>query len=233
MFGPIRNVVFDFDGTLVNTMSRVTEGLASAIEHVTGKRIPEAELIATFGPSPQAVIAKWVAEDQVMPALNHWLSFEGQSGPEAMKAFDGVDELLTYLSDQKFGMAVFTGRDRESTLKVLKARGWNSKHFNEDNIVCGDDGHEPKPSPEGLQIILDKFSWKPEETLMVGDHPHDMDAGRGASCRTAAAMWDMSMIAGNTQRSRFKQAWEKWAQDACDLRLQAPSSLTAWLKMPK
>jgi HAD superfamily hydrolase (TIGR01549 family) len=232
MFGPIRNLVFDFDGTLVDTMSQVTEGLGSAIERVIGRRIPEKDLVATFGPAPQAVLAQWVPEDKVLLALQYWREFDKHSGPEFMRAFPEVEELLEFLKKEGFGIAVFTGRDRESTLKILEARGWYQKYFNEENTVCGDDGHAPKPSPEGLNILLKRFSWKAADTLMVGDHPHDMAAGRAASCKTAAALWDMSMIAGNTQRSRFKQAWEKWSADACDVRLQSPRSLMAWLKMP-
>lgn len=233
MFGPIRQVVFDFDGTLVDTMSRVTEGLGAAIEHVTRKKIPESELVASFGPSPQAVLAKWVSPERVDEALNFWLDFEKNSPPDSMKPFPEVETLLSFLKNQKIKTALFTGRDRESTLKILKANSWYQKYYDENNIVCGDDGHAPKPSAEGLIKILNAHNWNAKETLMVGDHPHDMISGASANCKTGAALWDMSAMEGKTKRARFKNAWDRWNEVSCDLRLQSPLSLVTWLKMPQ
>ncbi len=58
-----------------------------------------------------------------------------------------------------------------------------------------------------------------------------MMSGRGAKCLTAAALWDLAHIPGKTARGRFKAAWEKWADDLCDVRLSAPQSLVAWLNL--
>jgi pyrophosphatase PpaX len=232
MFGPVKNIVFDFDGTLVDTMSRVVAGLSGAIQHVSGKNVSRDELVATFGPAPKAVLEQWVPEDKVDQALEFWLEFEENSQSLHMKPFDGVDEMLRFLKAENYSLAIFTGRDRNSTLKILRAHSWLGEFFEEADLICGDDGFDPKPSGEGLNHLISQRSWSPAETLMVGDHPHDMRAGRDALTKTAAALWDLGMAGGKTQRARFRQVWEKWGDDICDLRLPAPASLVAWLKIP-
>jgi pyrophosphatase PpaX len=232
MFGPVKNVVFDFDGTLVDTMSSVIEGLGAAIKNTTGSDVARDELVATFGPAPHAVLEQWMPKEKVAQALDHWIEFEQRQGPESMRPFEGAEELLDFLKARGFGMAVFTGRDRLGTLRIMEAHGWHRKYFSEKQMACGDDGHDPKPSPAGLLKILEDNEFQPAQTLMVGDHPHDMASGRGAQCLTGAALWDLAHIPGKTERGRFKAAWEKWDDTLCDVRLSSPASLVAWLKLP-
>ncbi|MEO5667087.1 MAG: HAD-IA family hydrolase [Bdellovibrionota bacterium] len=232
MYGPIKNVVFDFDGTLVDTMSSVTDGLAAAIKHTTGREITREELIATFGPAPQGVLEQWMPKEKVPEAMAFWLNFEITQGPNTMKVFEGADDLLRFLKEKGYGLAIFTGRDRAGTLRILEAHRWLATLFTEKLLACGDDGHASKPSPEGLETLMRINGFKPADTLMVGDHPHDMMAGKAAGCLTGAALWDLAHVPGKTERGRFKANWEKWEEKLCDVRLSSPKSLVAWLMLP-
>lgn len=232
MFGPLKNVVFDFDGTLVDTMSSVVEGLGAAVKHASGREIPKDELMASFGPAPQGVLEQWMPKEQVPVAMAYWLNFETTQGPSTMKMFEGTEAMLRYLKEAGYGLAIFTGRDRAGTLRILKAHGWLGDLFSEKQLACGDDGHAAKPSPEGLVMLMESNGFSPNKTLMVGDHPHDMMSGKAAGCLTGAALWDLSHVPGKTARGRFKAAWEKWEEKLCDVRLSSPESLVAWLKLP-
>jgi HAD superfamily hydrolase (TIGR01549 family) len=232
MFGPVKNIVFDFDGTLVDTMSSVVAGLGAAVKHATGRDVSTEELIASFGPSPQGVLEQWMPKDKVPEAIKYWLDFETTQGPSTMRPFKGVPEMLKALNAAGYGVAIFTGRDRAGTLRIMREHGWLGPYFAEHHVVCGDEGHAPKPSPEGLEKALKACGFDPKVTLMVGDHPHDMRAGRAAGCLTGAALWDLTHMPGKTERGRFKAAWERWEDDLCDVRLSSPESLVAWLKLP-
>jgi len=226
MFGPIKNLVFDFDGTLVDSMSIVVQGLTWAIAQTTSKNISKEELVATFGPPPREVLSQWVPQEKLEAAHSLWLDFENKQN--SVPAFAGVNEMLQSLLEASRGLCIFTGRDRPSTEKILSTLDWVPRYFNLKEIVCGDDGMQPKPHPEALLHILKLKNWKAEESLMVGDHPYDMIAGRQAGMKTAAALWDLPVGQG-TQRSRFKEAWTRWDTVDCDLRLTSPLSLKQWV----
>lgn len=228
MFGPIRAVIFDHDGTLVDTMASIVEGLGSAIASQSGTHPTEAELLASFGAAPKTILEKWLHPLQVDAALKHWLDFESKLGPGQMKAFDGIPELLQILQDKKYPIGVFTGRDRASTLAITRAQGWLGKYFTEDQMACGDDGLPTKPRPESLIALMKRMNLDPATTLMVGDHVYDAMAGRSAGCKTAAALWDNKEKAP-TEKARFKLLWEKWNGVDVDLRLTSPLSLSQWL----
>ncbi len=231
MFGPIHNVVFDFDGTLVNTMSSIAQGMQKAILSTSGKTIPIPDLFKSFGPAPRGVLAKWVPEDVLDQALLEWSDFDRALDRSAFEIFPGVEELLSNLQELQIPFGLFTGRDRASTLRILKALEWSDRFFPETHIVCGDDGFKAKPSGEGLKHLLEKHAWKAPLTLMVGDHVHDMEAGREAQCPTAVALWDRSFATGLTERSRFSENWQAWDKvSSVDLRLATPDALTAWMK---
>lgn len=223
MFGPIKNIVFDFDGTLVDSMGSVVEGLTEAIRHVTGSVVKREELSKTFGPPPLEVLRRWVPEAQLLEAHAHWLEFEKHA---EISTFPGIEDLLRVLREKKIGLAVFTGRDRRGTLQIMRQRSWE---FLETNLVCGDDGFPPKPAPDALESIMKKNNWLPSESLMVGDHPYDMEAGRRAGMKTGVALWDLPS-GPFTRRRKFQMAWDAVAEVPHDVKLVEPGSLIRWIQ---
>jgi len=56
-------------------------------------------------------------------------------------------------------------------------------------VVCADDVVHGKPDPEPVRLALSRLDTSAEESVFIGDSPHDMNAGRAAGVRTAAALW--------------------------------------------
>lgn len=228
MFGPIQHLVFDFDGTLVDSMSSVLEGLGKAVANALGRTVSDEDLLASFGPAPQEVLQKWLPADKVDSAFQQWIDFEHSRQPEDFAPFAGVDKMLQELTGAGYSLGLFTGRDREGTLRIAGAHGWMEKYFTPDTIMCGNDGFRPKPHPEALVALLEKNSWDFSKTLMTGDHPYDIASGKEAGTKTAAVLWDAPKTKG-THRSKFRAGWQKWDTVSVDLRLASPESLTQWL----
>jgi phosphoglycolate phosphatase-like HAD superfamily hydrolase len=225
MFGPIHNFVFDFDGTLVDSMPVVVEGLTWAIAQCQCEVPSRNELVATFGPPPEGVLARWVPAERRVEALKLWHEFEAKA--PLPRVFDGINELLELIVLKKRGLGLFTGRDRASTTHILTALGW-TQIFEPQMIVCGDDAFSNKPSGAALKHMAALKNWAPKESLMVGDHPFDMAAARDAGFRAGAALWDLPHEA-KTQKAKFRQSWSKWNDIDCDLRIADPQSLHRWL----
>ena len=228
MFGPIRSVIFDFDGTLVNSMPSVIKGLGEAVTHGSGKVVPTDELVKSFGPAPLDVLRLWVPAEKVESAYQHWINFERSLGPEHCVVFPGAAEMLKVLRERGLQLGVFTGRDRAGTLRIMQHHGWKDTYFSEATMACGDDGLPTKPNPDSLVHLMKKMNLDPATTLMVGDHPYDAMAGRAAGTKTAAALWDLP-ASSKSERARFRDGWKKWDNVPCDLRLESPGSLVEWL----
>ena len=84
-------------------------------------------------------------------------------------------------------LGIFTGKGKQTSIITLKAVGVY-KYF--DMIITGDDVKEHKPSPEGINKFLNKFSLNKKDVLLIGDSPSDVKAARKAGIKIASAMWD-------------------------------------------
>jgi len=84
-------------------------------------------------------------------------------------------------------LSIYTGKGREASLLTLKKLEIYDCF---DLIISGSDVKDHKPSPEGIEIFLDKYSLDKERVLMVGDAPADIKAARAAGVQVASAVWD-------------------------------------------
>jgi len=84
-------------------------------------------------------------------------------------------------------LSIYTGKGRTSTEITLEKMGIKN-YF--DMIISGDDVENHKPSPEGINLFLEKFNLSTEHVLMVGDAPADAIAARNADVKIASVLWD-------------------------------------------
>ena len=84
-------------------------------------------------------------------------------------------------------LSIYTGKGREASLITLKKLEIYDFF---DLIITGSDVKDHKPSPEGIEIFLDKYSLDKEKVLMVGDAPADIKAARAAGIQAASVVWD-------------------------------------------
>lgn len=227
MFGPLKNIIFDLDGTLVSSMQTAIKGILESIEVGSGKQI-DANLLP-LGRTPQMIIRDFVPEVDWNKALLHWENFELNIF-ENIQIFKGVEELLSELKARGVFMAVYTGRDRLGTTRILEHKTWIPNYFSHDSIRCGDDltGHKPSPLP--IEDLCQKYSLDKNATLMVGDHPVDAHAAKAAGVHFAAALWDLPGTDTQSSRSRYADSWKRWDGIEVQFRLPEPLSLREYFK---
>lgn len=164
-----RGVVFDLDGTLVDSMFLVFEGLAMAVTPFRPRPSPVEIMNSLGGPSDACLIRLLGNRVHLDVALKAYLEFL-QQNDKTVRPFRGARTLLKDLHAAEVPVGIWTGRERDSTtarLRLLAVERWI------DATVCGDDLVSYKPDPEGLLKIVRRWRLAPDEVLFVGDSDQD------------------------------------------------------------
>jgi HAD superfamily hydrolase (TIGR01509 family) len=172
---PPRAVAFDFDGTLLDSLTLVLAAITHAIEPF-GQR-PTMEIFAHLGGPPERFLADLVDDAKNVPIAVRRMETYHRENAHLLRPYDGVTTLLEQLRERGIAIAMWTGRDRASTDWLLGEHGLNG-FFSA--IVCGDDLPTHKPDPDGLREIMRQLGCAPREMLFVGDA--DVDVLGGAGC---------------------------------------------------
>lgn len=189
--GPVRAVVFDLDGTLVNSMPMVLRAFAHAVEPFRPGFTAE-ELFHRLGGPPERIFLELTGDEAHVPAALARMAAYCEANWREIHPFEGAHGLLDELHERGRSLAVWTGRDRATTLRIL-AEHCPGGGFRE--IVCGDDLPTHKPHPQGLREIMDRLQVRPEETLYVGDADVDVLAGAAIDVRTILIRHDREVAA--------------------------------------
>ena len=181
-------VIFDLDGTLLDTLPGTFRAFSEALAPALGRVPGEEEIRARFGASDHRIVREWVGPEHAEAAVARlYAAYEREFRDAAV--FPGVSELLDALVAGGVTLALFTGRGRPSTERLLEATGLAARF---PLVVTSDDVTDPKPAPEGLLQVLERSGAAPADAVYVGDSPLDVRAARGAGIRPLAAFWGTS-----------------------------------------
>lgn len=178
-------LIFDWDGTLVDSIGRIVEAMRVA---ALGCSLPERSEMAIKGiiglGLPEAILSLYPELDLVALErfrgryADHYLSLETEPSP----FFPGVVGALDDFRRLGYRLAVATGKSRRGLQRVLQAHGWLD-YF--DVTRCADETAS-KPDPLMLQEILAHCDVPPARALMVGDSPFDLRMARHAGMDAVA-----------------------------------------------
>lgn len=210
-------LLFDVDGTLLDTYRLYLESYRRAVAPVLG-RSPSLEEIAGRSPSAERrFLTDWVGEEHsgaCHDALcRHYSELQGALG-EGL--YDGVREMLAALSAAGYPLGVVTGKGRR--IWELTESTFPSGIFQV--VVTEDDVRHPKPDPEGLLLAAERLDVAPERIVFVGDSLGDLMAAREGGMRFGAALWPKTDPA---DRADFLGRIEPYAPE---WRFETPADLT-------
>jgi phosphoglycolate phosphatase-like HAD superfamily hydrolase len=176
----LRAVIFDLDGTLIDSMPLVLRAFAHALEPFRPDLGIEDIFQRLGGPPARTLLELTGDESKAAEALRRLEGFGFDNGA-LVQPFIGMRGMLDALHKRGLSMAVWTGRDRFTTQAILSAHNLE-QYFKV--VVCGDDLATHKPHPEGLVAILRKLGIAPQEALYAGDADADVLGGAEAGVRT-------------------------------------------------
>ena len=183
-------VLFDLDGTLLNTAPDLTTALNKALLNFNYPEIP-ANTITPYISYGAAVMIDTALEQQVSDSIKadilEWLLnyYENHIAVNT-HLYKGMSELLVTLEANGIPWGVITNKRERMTHPLMHALNLSSRSA---CIICGDTTAHSKPHPEPMLTACRQIQVSPEECLYIGDAQHDITAGKAANMKTLAATW--------------------------------------------
>ncbi|MFV9972858.1 MAG: HAD-IA family hydrolase [Francisella endosymbiont of Hyalomma asiaticum] len=185
----IKNIFFDLDGTLVNTIGDITVATNAMRKHFGLKPVSKNVLANIIGKGYPTTVRKVLALDFTDKKYIESITDEGVKilsdnykilNSANSKVYPNVFETLNFLKQQNIKMAIVTNKHKEDAIQSLS-------HLNLldyfDIIIGGDTTPSYKPNSEPLLFAMNKLNAKPDESLMVGDSMNDFLCAQGANIK--------------------------------------------------
>ena len=185
----VKAVLFDLDGTLLDTYQLILDSMRYTIRTELGLDCSDERLMARVG-QPLAIQMTDFTDDPALidVLLKVYRAYNEERHDAVVRAFDGIPDVLATLKGAGFSLGVVTSKRHELAQRGLDITG--IARFM-DFVVGPDDWPEFKPAPGGVLYGCRLMGCDPGECVYVGDSPFDMQAGNSAGCFTVAALWGM------------------------------------------
>lgn len=180
------HIVFDVDGTLLNTAHCILQALKDTLETISGETYETDKLNFALGMTSENVLRHLnVKEESIPSVIDAWVKKEEECS-DLIRPFPGIETLLAQLKDAGAELGIVTSRTHSELELVF--RPFSLLDFFS-VIICADDTSEHKPSPAPLLKYMEKAGTGPEQVLYVGDSAQDMECAGRAGTAGALAVW--------------------------------------------
>jgi phosphoglycolate phosphatase len=185
--GMIKLIIFDLDGTLVDSSVDLTNALNYAIAPYDIERLTVQNTISLVGEGITRLIEKLLGPAKIdirQHVMDRFMDYYSAHLVDFTRPYAGVPETLSAL--HIYNKAVISNKRESLSKKVLQELGL-SQHF--DAVLGSDSVGEKKPSPKPLLRVMEMLSCCARETVIVGDSMYDIAAGKAAGIRTIAVSY--------------------------------------------
>lgn len=189
MPGVTRLVVFDLDGTLVDSRTDLANATNALIAELGGAPLPVDRVAGMVGEGAALLVRRALATSGLDPgtpeALERFLVLYDERLLEHTRPYDGVLDALEWLLTRA-QLAVLTNKPEGATRQILAGLDL-ARYFRE--VIGGDSPFGRKPDPAALLHLARASGAEPRETLMVGDSAVDLETARRAGTRICLARY--------------------------------------------
>ncbi|MDD7971618.1 HAD-IA family hydrolase [Roseinatronobacter alkalisoli] len=185
-----RLVIFDVDGTLVDSQTHILAAMAQAFAAL-GQQAPAREqVLSIVGLSLPVAVARLApgmdASEQARMVAAYKDAFSSLRAKDLSPLYPGAAETLDALSRQDgLVLGIATGKSRRGLDHLVAAHGWAGQFA---TLQVSDD-HPSKPHPAMIHACLRETGIAPEHAVMVGDTTYDMEMARAAGIRGLGVSW--------------------------------------------
>lgn len=178
-------VIFDLDGTLIDSLGVTLKILKRIIERESGSPIENSDIVKHFGHPEETIFERFFGLTRKETLLQEYLVGVRQVSTE-IRYFRGIPEILSDLNRRGIRVGLYTARGHAATHIIgesLRFSDWLHP------IVTGSDVKNGKPHPEGLDQILKSWNLEGPDAVYIGDSPKDVQMAKVAGCLSVGAAW--------------------------------------------
>jgi phosphoglycolate phosphatase len=181
---PIRAVILDLDGTLIDTAMEIAEAMDRTLDELRLPRVAAAEVRDMIGRGVPKLVERVLerlgaGQANVGHAIERFEAHYAQTVATTAPLFPGVMAGLRQLEEGGLKLAVATNKPRFFTEQLLQRTGILPFFM---AVAAGDDGVRKKPHGDMLEAACRAMNIAPAQTLMLGDSDNDVEAARAAGC---------------------------------------------------
>ena len=190
---PYKLVVFDWDGTLMDSAADIVEAIQQSIAAMQLPPRDDRSVRRMIGLGLEDAFSRLFPEIEratLLQVADEYRRLFGARPRVYGQAFPGVETVLDELAGAQRQLAVATGKSRRGLDKALTTTGWHARFI---ATRCADET-EPKPSPRMLIELLEHLQLSPAEALMIGDTTYDMEMAKQAGMDAVAVGWGVHEV---------------------------------------
>jgi pyrophosphatase PpaX len=183
-----RAVVFDLDGTLIDTIPLIVASHRHAVQTVLGRDFSDEVLRSGIG---RPLIEQMMVfdADRAQDLFDTYRTWNHANTAALLGRFDGVDEVLRELVTAGAAIGVATSKSRDA---VNLAFSIQPPAVEFGAVVTVEDTERHKPDPEPVLTAIARLGALPADAVYVGDAPYDIAAARAAGCGAVGVTWGVA-----------------------------------------
>ena len=180
-------VLFDLDGTLLDTIDLLLASVRWAFRDRTSRVPTTEEWIAGIGTPLESQLRVYAADDaDLLTLVGGYREYQRAHHDELTRAYADATETVVALRQRGIRLGVVTSKASDIANRSLRFVGLD-QYF--EVMVGYNSTTRHKPDPEPVRYALDALQVPPAEAIFVGDSPHDMLSGNAAGVTTVGALW--------------------------------------------
>lgn len=178
-------VVFDLDGTLVDTVGLIVASYQHAFRTVLGAEEDEARIRAWIG-QPLIRAFREVSPERADELFETYIEWNSANTERLIRRYAGIGAMLAALDEAGVAVAAATSKLRGPAEMAVRLTGL-AEHL--DVIVTLEDTEQHKPDPQPLLLAAQRLGARAEDTVYVGDAVVDVQAARNAGMSAIGVTW--------------------------------------------
>ncbi len=184
-------VLFDLDGTLIDTAPDFVVVMESLLREYGAAEISESRVRQTVSDGARALVKTGFSMEESDPGFGErrqrLLDLYGEQLQTTRSAlYPGMDNLLARLETAEIPWGIVTNKPEQYAVPLLRKLRLLERCG---ALICPDHVSATKPDPESILLACDRLGADPERTVYIGDHLRDMQAAKNADVIAVAAAW--------------------------------------------